>query len=179
MLREERLTGGAGGLLPTLDELDGAIGGPEMELPYQPDPDPTQPVPVVTHRRVDAGAGFVLRAVATLLDLMWISALTLAAWMVSGNDQLVSILVSTACQLGIVVGWAVWGTSPGKKALGLTVEGKSPDSGGIGFLRAIIRAAGYLVSGLVLGIGFLMVAFTADKRALHDRIAGTWVRRRG
>ena len=123
----------------------------------------------------------MLRAIATLLDLTWISALTIAAWMVSGNHQLVSIGVSTACQLGIIVGWAVWGTSPGKKALGLAVEGKtpSPEGGGIGLLRAVIRAAGYLVSGLVLGIGFLMIAFTPEKRGLHDRIAGTWVRRRG
>jgi uncharacterized RDD family membrane protein YckC len=180
MPREERVAGGAGGLLPSLDDLDGAIAGPEMEMPYQPDPDPTADVPLVTHRRVDIGVGFLLRALATVLDVLWISALTVAAWMVSGENQIVSFAVGLVCSLGIIVGWALWGTSPGKKALGLTVEGKVPSSeSGIGFLRAVIRAAGYLVSSLTLGIGFLMIAFSADKRGLHDRIAGTWIRRRG
>ncbi|MDA8020120.1 MAG: FHA domain-containing protein [Thermoanaerobaculia bacterium] len=181
MPREERAAGGAIGLLPTLDEIDGAIAAPEVEVPYQPDRDPTQAVPVVGYRRVEPGAGFVLRASAAFLDMMWIGALTWAAWMVSGNDQLVSILVSTICQVGIVVSWAVRGTSPGKKALGLSVEGKVPDPSdpGIGFLRAVIRSAGYLVSALPLGAGFFLIAFSPDRRGLHDRIAGTWVRHRG
>lgn len=175
------MTGGAGSLLPTLDELDGAITGPEMDLPYPPDRDPTEPVPVVivNPRRRDAGAGFMPRAIATLFDMTWISALVVGTWIASQGNQLLTLGVSTACQLAIVVGWAVWGTSPGKKTLGLAIEGTTPNpGGGIGFLRAVIRAAGYLVSGLALGIGFLMIAFTAEKRGLHDRIAGTWVRRR-
>jgi uncharacterized RDD family membrane protein YckC len=31
------------------------------------------------------------------------------------------------------------------------------------------------ISALILGIGFLMVAFTERKRGLHDMIAGTLV----
>jgi len=34
-----------------------------------------------------------------------------------------------------------------------------------------------LVSGLVLGMGFLLVGVTAKKQALHDMIAGTLVLR--
>ena len=42
----------------------------------------------------------------------------------------------------------------------------------------LVRMGGYLISALILGIGFLMIAFSADKRGLHDRIAGTYVGRR-
>jgi uncharacterized RDD family membrane protein YckC len=32
-----------------------------------------------------------------------------------------------------------------------------------------------MVSGFILGIGYIMAAFTENKRALHDYIAGTRV----
>ena len=34
-----------------------------------------------------------------------------------------------------------------------------------------------MVSTVILGLGFVMIAFSDDKRALHDRIAGTRVMR--
>ena len=72
--------------------------------------------------------------------------------------------------------WGLKGATPGKLALGLTVaaeDGTTP----IGMSRATLRVLGYLASGLLLGIGFLMIAFGGT--ALHDRIAGTRVVRRG
>ena len=41
-----------------------------------------------------------------------------------------------------------------------------------------MRLCGTCVSAVLLGVGFLMVAFTRDKRALHDHLAGTAVMRR-
>ena len=72
--------------------------------------------------------------------------------------------------------WGLKGATPGKRVLGLTVaaeDGTTP----IGMSRATLRLLGYLASGLLLGIGFLMIAFGGT--ALHDRIAGTRVVRRG
>ena len=72
--------------------------------------------------------------------------------------------------------WGLKGATPGKRVLGLTVaaeDGTTP----IGMSRATLRVLGYLASGLLLGIGFLMIAFGGA--ALHDRIAGTRVLRRG
>lgn len=40
---------------------------------------------------------------------------------------------------------------------------------------AVLRYLGYFASTLLLGIGYLMVAFTPQKRGLHDYIAGTVV----
>jgi uncharacterized RDD family membrane protein YckC len=37
---------------------------------------------------------------------------------------------------------------------------------------------GYLINGFLLGIGFLLIAVSEDKRGLHDRLADTCVVRR-
>jgi len=71
--------------------------------------------------------------------------------------------------------WGVKGATPGKRLLGLTVvaeDGSEP----IGLSRAVVRVLGCLLSGLTLGIGFLMIAFGGS--GLHDRLAGTRVVRR-
>lgn len=72
--------------------------------------------------------------------------------------------------------WGMKGATPGKRAVGLMVvaeDGTTP----LGLSRATLRVLGYIASALLLGIGFLMIAFGGT--ALHDRIAGTRVVRRG
>jgi uncharacterized RDD family membrane protein YckC len=63
----------------------------------------------------------------------------------------------------------------GKLALGMRVT----DLNGrrISFERATGRFFAKILSVLTLGIGYLMVAFTPRKRALHDYVAGTLVYR--
>jgi len=61
----------------------------------------------------------------------------------------------------------------GKKILGLKVvdlDGKK-----ITFGRASGRWLASILSGFLLGIGYLMVAFTEKNQGLHDMIAGTYV----
>jgi uncharacterized RDD family membrane protein YckC len=65
------------------------------------------------------------------------------------------------------------GQTPGKMLLNLKVI--RMDAGEVDYVKAFIRWIGKLASGLILGIGYLMAAFTANKRALHDLIAGTRV----
>jgi uncharacterized RDD family membrane protein YckC len=67
------------------------------------------------------------------------------------------------------------GATPGKRQLGLAVEG---EDGGfpIGAGRAAVRLLGYVLSASLLGIGFLMILSRGG--SLHDRIAGTRVVRR-
>jgi uncharacterized RDD family membrane protein YckC len=48
----------------------------------------------------------------------------------------------------------------------------------ITFARASARYFGRILSGLLLGVGFLMAAFTQQKQTLHDIIAGTLVLKR-
>lgn len=81
---------------------------------------------------------------------------------------------------GIVVGVSyVWfflsryQATPGKMALGLKVvraDGVRLTTG-----RIIGRYFAEMLSGLMIGIGYLMVAFDDQKRGLHDRICDTRV----
>lgn len=63
--------------------------------------------------------------------------------------------------------------SLGKKICGLVVVDEEGNklSSAKGFTRSICR----LVSGLILGIGYLIALFDVDNKALHDKMAGTFV----
>lgn len=61
----------------------------------------------------------------------------------------------------------------GKMAVGIKVVDEA--GGRISFARGIGRYFATVLSWLVLGIGFLMAAFTDRKRALHDMVCSTLV----
>ena len=70
----------------------------------------------------------------------------------------------------------LWATTVGKRTFGLYVL--RSDGSRIGFGRALARNLAAVLSLLILGIGFLMIAFRQDKRGLHDLICDTVVIRR-
>jgi uncharacterized RDD family membrane protein YckC len=45
----------------------------------------------------------------------------------------------------------------------------------LGYGRALARQLAWLLSPLTLGVGFLVAVTRADRRALHDLVAGTRV----
>lgn len=91
--------------------------------------------------------------------------LSIALWLVVG--QCIPILVT-----GIM--WAVWGTSPGKRAVRIRIV--DADSGqSLTVKQATLRTVGYLLTFGTLGAGFLWVLFNPKKQALHDRLANTVV----
>ena len=61
----------------------------------------------------------------------------------------------------------------GKVALGLKVVDQ--DGMPLSFGKAALRYVGKMVSGIILGIGYLIAAFNPRKQALHDMIASTFV----
>jgi uncharacterized RDD family membrane protein YckC len=71
--------------------------------------------------------------------------------------------------------WGVRGATPGKRAAGIAVEGVD-GTAPIGVGRALLRLLGYVLSGTLLGIGFLMIAIGGH--GLHDKLASTRVVRR-
>jgi len=74
----------------------------------------------------------------------------------------------------LIDGWARRGGSPGMRALGLRLfdwRQRIP----IGYTRAWLRLGAVLVTCLTLGLGFLVIPFRRDRRALHDLLAGTVV----
>jgi len=85
--------------------------------------------------------------------------------------------------LGLLIGvvyfvafWATTGQTLGKMALGIKVI--STDGSPVSWGKAIVRYVGYIISGLVLFLGFIWVAFDARRQGWHDKIAGTYVVRK-
>lgn len=146
-------------------------------------PAPAQPK-VPTHHMAEEAypppAGFWIRLLASLVDSIWILVLSYAvAWPLGGPTTLRGGMAMSAVAggLGLLVplfGWSIWGTTPGKALFGLRVL-RFDGGGKISFGRAILRLIGYFVSSIIFGLGFLMIAFEASKRGLHDLIAGTYV----
>jgi len=141
---------------------------------------------VVEARRRRVRAPFSLRCGALLVDytlaIAIIAFATLFARTLGGS---VSLTGEATLGVGYLLGLGVLllnflvlpvftGTTIGKWATGLRIE--RLDGEPLGFGHATLRhTVGYLVSLLTLGLGFLLAAFDAEGRALHDRIAGTIV----
>jgi uncharacterized RDD family membrane protein YckC len=69
-----------------------------------------------------------------------------------------------------------WQATLGKRALGLVViDGRGRK---VSFVRASVRFLGGTLSALLLGIGYLLAAFTQRHQALQDYVADTLVVRR-
>jgi uncharacterized RDD family membrane protein YckC len=131
----------------------------------------------------DEHPGFWLRVVAALIDTVAMYAIAFAAGLVlglgmgiAGAEEGEAEAVGTV--VGLLTAWlysALFESSrhqatPGKMALGIVVTDLNGER--IGFGRATGRHFGKIVSGLILGIGYLMCAFTARKQCLHDMMAG-------
>jgi uncharacterized RDD family membrane protein YckC len=131
------------------------------------------------------------RVVAGLLDLVLIGMLELTLVLAviligrrlnnGANADLVATLlgcVTVVVGLGVMViyladFWAWRGQTPGAMMMGhkvVTANGVKPSLG-----RAALRAIGYIMSLLTLGIGLLVALSDERKQAMHDRMAGTFV----
>ncbi|HBL52151.1 MAG: hypothetical protein A3D24_01135 [Candidatus Blackburnbacteria bacterium RIFCSPHIGHO2_02_FULL_39_13] len=124
--------------------------------------------------------GFGRRFIAALIDGIIITVFSFLVGIVLGlagaNAQ---GALSYAVGLLLGIGYYVFyqssaGQTLGKKVLGIKVvdaQGNKPTAITF-FLREIIGKA---VSGIILGIGYLMVLWDGKKQALHDKIASTYV----
>jgi uncharacterized RDD family membrane protein YckC len=133
-------------------------------------------------------APFSLRCGALLIDYLILAIIiafcTLVARPLGGSTRAAGSTAETLGQmiaLAVLVlnfgALAVWrGQTLGKWATGLRIESK--DGGHLEWWRVLLRHfIGYPLSLLTLGLGFLLAAFNAQGRALHDLIAGTIVMR--
>ncbi|HYC63426.1 MAG TPA: RDD family protein [Reyranellaceae bacterium] len=131
--------------------------------------------------------GFWIRVVAYIIDAIVINIATWAIGLVIGVNQFTvatdptASYDPTATLVSLAIGWLYFallesserGATLGKMAVGLRVV---TDQGQrLSFMHATGRYFAKFVSAIIIGIGFLMVAFTERKRGLHDMIAGTLV----
>ena len=173
----------------TVDELVNpapASAAPEVEAPEAAAPISAPEEPEPEEITEVAYAGFWKRFAASLIDGL---IMTLAGIFVGGAFGLLYGLATQTTAgagffgngIGIVMQWlyyALLESSPnqatvGKMALGIKVT--DLDGNRITFTRATGRHFGKIVSSLTLLIGYLMVAFTPRKQALHDIMAGCLV----
>jgi uncharacterized RDD family membrane protein YckC len=140
-------------------------------------PAPGVPAPVfIPALRADGSrryGGFWVRLAALLVDgivldvpLLWLLR-SFGSWALLG-------LIPAALYFPLMESSSAQATL-GKIVFGLKVT----DTGyrRISFRRALARHLAHIVSGLILYLGYVMVVFTPQKRALHDYIAGTVVLR--
>lgn len=129
-----------------------------------------------------AFAGFWRRLAAFVLDTFVLVACAgvligfigaLSGEAVQGPSRLVAFLAQWAYYAGFES--SSWRATPGKRLCSLVVVDLNGRQ--LTLQRATLRFAAELLSGLLLGIGYLMAAFTARKQALHDLIAETLVLR--
>lgn len=133
-------------------------------------------------------AGFWIRAVAAIIDGLCLAAVEFLLIVIAPGISVDVYFSSEAIWgtgtwvdyatllTGIVyytVGVSVWATTIGKRVVGIYVL--RPDGSKLGPGRAFARYWAPILSALILFIGFLMVAFRQDKRALHDLICDTVV----
>lgn len=85
--------------------------------------------------------------------------------------QLVSLAITAAYYAGFHASRGQ--ATLGKMAIGIKVV--RPDGGRISLMRGVGRYFAFLLSGLILCIGFLMAAFTERKQGLHDMLCDTLV----
>ena len=136
-----------------------------------------------------AKAGFWIRAVAYLLDSVLLGIVQVVLGLLIG---VVIGMTGTAVEgdpavntvlwlfgVTISIGYAVFftgycGQTPGKMALRIKVI--RTDGSPISYGRAALREVpGKFISSILLGIGYIMVAFDRHKQGLHDKIADTYV----
>ena len=117
-------------------------------------------------------AGFWIRFAAYIIDaiILFIVGVVLA---IAAGGTTVAVLPFVVGIVYTVGFWTAQGATPGKMAVGIEIT--TFDGEPIDFGRALLRYIGYLASAIILLIGFLMIAFTGQKRGLHDYIAGTVV----
>ncbi len=118
-------------------------------------------------------AGFWIRFLAYIIDGVILAVINFVLALVVGGGAGATALQIAVGPVYVIGFWTAAGATPGKMALGLRII--TDDGQPIGLGRSIVRYLGYIVSAIILLIGFLMIAFTREKRGLHDFIAGTVV----
>lgn len=133
-------------------------------------------------------AGFFLRLIAFIIDFIIISILNVLIVTILNieynvESELWYPIFFFSHPYYLIINWlyfALLESNPnyqatiGKSILKLKVV--DIDGNKISFGKASGRFFVKIISGLILGIGFFMIAFTKNKQGLHDMVAGTFVK---
>ncbi len=116
-------------------------------------------------------AGFWRRLTTSIVDSIVIGAIAYALSLSKAPFILPVIAIISMSYLPFF--WTLRGQTPGMMLMGTKVIRTNGTN--ISFGYAILRYIGRIVSGAVLGLGFVWIAFDARKQGWHDKIADTYV----
>src|SRR5258708_1105900 len=123
--------------------------------------------------------GFWVRVLAYLVESVIM--LTLCILLIAGAAFLGdfgAMVIGAVGILGPLLYWGILQASPRQATFGKSLLGlKVTDSDGerLSLVRSLVREIAKIVSGIPMGLGFLLAAFTGRKQALHDMLASTTV----
>jgi uncharacterized RDD family membrane protein YckC len=168
----------------------------ESAVPSVPNSGSTPP-PAPNWNATPAGqstgyGGFWIRLLAYLIDgillnvVFWVLALVIGVKLIPADPATMNspdmlLEMGKFEVVAVVVTWLYFalmessprGATVGKMVCGLRVVDRQGNR--ISFGRATGRFFAKFISGMILFIGYLMIAFTDRKRGLHDIMAGTLV----
>jgi len=173
---------------PLPGKVEDATFTQEQPLPEK-QPDPVQTTVFSTRSEIDAlpKAGFWMRVVATFIDafivfiLQFLLGTLLAVIGVANNSGGAGDMAILIQLFGFAISCTYYvfftgycGQTPGKMVLRIKVI--RCDGSPLSYGRAAFREIpAKFISGIIFGIGYLMVAFDEQKQGLHDRMADTYV----
>ncbi|MGF1448864.1 MAG: RDD family protein [Opitutales bacterium] len=132
-------------------------------------------------------AGFWIRFAAHIIDQILLSVVSFGIGLVFGAVAVASGMSDVSIEvvanlLGLLVAALYFilmqGNPKTQATLGKMVVGVrviTEDGGNVSYARATGRYFATILSAIILLVGYIMAAFDEEKRALHDRLAGTRV----
>jgi uncharacterized RDD family membrane protein YckC len=131
-------------------------------------------------------AGFWVRFGAKFIDWIILMVISWTLTMVFGfivpssdpEKAMIFSIFSSLIQFVIGISYSTYfigkfAATPGKMACGLKVV--TAENEAVSYARAAGRHVSEMLSGLILGIGYIMAGFDTEKRTLHDRLCNTRV----
>ncbi len=126
-------------------------------------------------------AGFGKRLIALLIDSLILTGIGFICYLFLSSFLNGITFHLIARLLGIIIGWSYFAflessslqATIGKKLLGLIVTDEYNKS--LNWEQATGRHFSKILSGMIIGIGYLMPLWNERNQALHDKIAGTLV----
>ena len=114
-------------------------------------------------------AGFWVRLCALIIDVILCR---LVIWVIPGVHFSCGLSLLLLAVYGAVM-WKLRGTTVGGSIFHLKVV--RLDDRPMDWTAAVVRALSCFLSLIVIGLGFIWVAFDGEKQSWHDKIAGTVV----
>ena len=130
-------------------------------------------------------AGFWIRAIATILDWIWLYGIIYALIFIVADKNILDSKGTAYLSFYLIMEWLIpaivvltfWskvGATPGKILLKVKiVDAKTGIDAS--FIKLFVRYLAYFVSMLPLFLGFFWVGWDKKKQGFHDKIANTLV----